>query len=92
MLPVGEGALAKLYLNAQTYTGTTQWDKAIAACDQIINSGKYALTGEYKANFAKDTKGSTENIWVIPYDEVRRKGFNMCMMTLHLNSRINLQY
>ncbi|MES1197813.1 MAG: RagB/SusD family nutrient uptake outer membrane protein [Chitinophagaceae bacterium] len=82
----GEAVLAKLYLNAQTYTGTAQWDKAIAACDQVINSGKYVLTTDYKRNFAKQTQGSTENIWVIPYDEVKAKGFNMCMMTLHLNS------
>ena len=40
-------ALAKLYINAQIYTGTAQWDKAIAACDEIINSGKFALSANY---------------------------------------------
>lgn len=82
----GQFALAKLYLNAQVYTGTPQWDKAIAACDSIINSGRFALTTDYRANFTKENKGSTEFIWVIPYDAVFAKGFNLNMMTLHLNS------
>jgi len=29
----------KLYMNSQVYSGTAQWDAAIAACDEIINSG-----------------------------------------------------
>jgi hypothetical protein len=82
----GWAALAKLYLNAQVYTGTSQWDKAIAASDSVINSGKFALTPNYRDNFIKDNKGSSEFIWVIPYDAVFAKGFNMGMMTLHLNS------
>lgn len=79
--------LAKLYLNAGVYTGTPQWDKAIAACDTIINSGLYALATDYTDNFVKDNKGSPEFIWAIPYDAVYAKGFNMDMMTLHLQSQ-----
>jgi len=33
--------LAKMYLNAEVYTGTPRWDECIAECDQIINSGLY---------------------------------------------------
>lgn len=76
-------ALAKLYLNAQVYTGTAQWDKAIAACDEIINSGKYALAPNYNDNFKKDNKGSTEFIWVIPYDDIQATGFTVALITLH---------
>ncbi|SDM10126.1 Starch-binding associating with outer membrane [Catalinimonas alkaloidigena] len=61
--------LAKLYLNAEVYTGQPMWDEAIAACDAIINSGLYSLQGDYFANFAKQNQGSTENIFVIPYSE-----------------------
>lgn len=75
-------ALAKLYLNAQVYTGTAQWDKALAACDTIINSGKFKLTDNYTDNFIRDNKNSTEFIWAIPYDHVYAGGFNMPMMTL----------
>lgn len=74
--------LAKLYMNAQVYTGTQQWDKAIAACDTIINSGKYALTPNYVDNFVRENKGSSEFIWAVPYDAVFAQGFNMGMMTL----------
>lgn len=76
-------ALAKLYLNAQVYTGTAQWDKCIAACDTIINSGKYALTLNYQDNFIKSNKGASETIFTIPYDPVHETGNNICMMTLN---------
>ena len=46
--------LAKLYLNAEVFSGTAQWDKAIAACDDIINSGKFALMPNYRDNFKKE--------------------------------------
>ena len=76
--------LAKLYLNAKTYTGVAQWDKAIAACDTIINSGKYALAANYNDNFKKDNKGSLEFIWVIPYDGIKATGFTYPLITLHM--------
>jgi hypothetical protein len=68
----------------EIFSGTAQWDKAIAACDEIINSGLYALTADYRDNFKKDNKGSTEFIWVIPYDEVQARGFQLPHMTLHM--------
>ncbi|HEY6975370.1 MAG TPA: RagB/SusD family nutrient uptake outer membrane protein [Chitinophagaceae bacterium] len=79
---VVKAALAKLYLNAQVYTGTAQWDKAIAACDDIINSGLYALAPNYLDNFVRNNTGSPEFIWAVPYDGVKAQGFNMDMMTL----------
>ncbi len=39
----GMTLLAKLYLNAGVYSGTTQWDKVITACDEVINSGNIHL-------------------------------------------------
>lgn len=74
--------LAKLYLNAKVYTGTAQYDKAIAACDTIINSGKYALAANYVDNFVKENSASPEFIFAIPFDHVHLGGFNMPMMTL----------
>lgn len=81
-----QALLAKIYLNAEVYTGTAQWDKAIAACDQIINSGIYSLEGDYFANFNRNNGGSSENIFAVPYDEVFAQGFNLPMMTLHYTS------
>jgi hypothetical protein len=36
-------ALAKLYLNAEVYTGTKRYDDCIAACDKVIATGKYSI-------------------------------------------------
>ncbi len=35
--------LAKLYLNDEYYSGTGRYDDCIAACDNVISSGKYSL-------------------------------------------------
>jgi hypothetical protein len=40
------GLLAKLYLNAEVYTGSPMYDKAEIAASAIINSGHYQLCGE----------------------------------------------
>ena len=54
--------------------GAAQWDKAIAACDAIINSGIYTLSPNYVENFVQNNEGSKESIWAIPYDHVKFKG------------------
>ncbi|MFT6334201.1 MAG: hypothetical protein ACI86M_000732 [Saprospiraceae bacterium] len=40
------GILAKVYLNAEVYSGTARWAEAAAAADYIINGGVYALCGD----------------------------------------------
>nr|HXL56638.1 RagB/SusD family nutrient uptake outer membrane protein [Chitinophagaceae bacterium] len=52
--------LAKLYLNAEVYTGKERFADCISVCDSVINSGKYSL-GNYFDNFAIDNEGSSEN-------------------------------
>ena len=79
---VAWAALAKLYLNAQVYTGTSKWPECIAACDTIINSGKYAVAPNYSDIFNKTNTGNPEMIWAVPYDAVKAGGFNIAMMTL----------
>jgi len=74
--------LAKLYLNAKVYTGTAQWDKAIAMCDTIINSSKYSLAPNYVDNFVPNNSTSKEFIFAVPFDHVHLTGFNLGMMTL----------
>jgi starch-binding outer membrane protein, SusD/RagB family len=86
-----QAVLAKLYLNAQVYTGTAEWDKCIASCDDIINSTKFALMNNYSDNFSKNNKGSSEFIWVIPYDEIQATGFQLPHMTLHMASQATYQ-
>ncbi|MEM8565950.1 MAG: RagB/SusD family nutrient uptake outer membrane protein [Bacteroidota bacterium] len=85
--------LAKLYLNAEVYTGTPRWEDAITQCDAIISSGAFNLAGTYFEMFAEDNIGSPETIFAVPYDEVFARGFVMPMMTLHPGNRetYNLQ-
>ncbi len=73
---------AKLYLNAGVYTGTSQWQKALDAANEIINSKAYVLSATFKENFLADNAGSKENMFAIPYDEKKAQGFNLNAMTL----------
>lgn len=75
--------LAKLYLNAEVYTGTPQWVKAEEACDSVIELGMYSLESTPLAPFVTDNGTSPENIFTIPYDEDNYEGFNLHMRTLH---------
>jgi len=79
----GKALLAKIYLNAEVYTGTPEWEKAQAACDDIIESGKFNLETNFFNNFDADITGSSEFIFAIPYDKVYATGFNLVMRTLH---------
>lgn len=84
----GQALLAKLYLNEKVYTGSEANAKVIAACDEIINSGKYSLESNYFANFNADNSSSKEFIFAIPYDKIFYTGFNLVMQTLsYLNQQ-----
>ena len=80
--------LAKLYLNAEVYTGTPKWAEAKAQCDVVIASGKYTLTADFFSNFSTQNQASKENILAIPFDASKRGGFNMNMRTLHYLSQL----
>jgi hypothetical protein len=82
--------LAKLYLNAAVYTrtqenpeGTPQWEKAIAHCDSIINSGQFSISSDFFSTFSVNNQGSPEIILATPYDRSKRGGFYLQMSTLH---------
>ncbi|SDK45159.1 Starch-binding associating with outer membrane [Catalinimonas alkaloidigena] len=80
--------LAKLYLNAEVYTGTAQWEKAKAQCDSIINSNAYGLSGDFFSNFAVRNQDSPEIILAAPMDASARGGMNIQMRTLHYQSQL----
>ena len=82
-----QAILAKLYLNAQVFTGTTRWADCIAACDAILNASKYSLEPNFFNNFQIANEGSKENIFVIPFDGNAGLGnFWIQLATLHYNS------
>ncbi len=63
-----QAILAKLYLNAEVYTGTPRWSDCIAACDSILNSSQYGLEPDFFTNFKIANDNSRENLFVIPFD------------------------
>jgi hypothetical protein len=66
--------LSRLYLNAETYTGTPRWDDCISASNEVAKGG-YVLDTNWNDPFAVDNdKNSKENIWVIVYDQVYAAG------------------
>jgi starch-binding outer membrane protein, SusD/RagB family len=74
--------LAKLYINAEVYTGTEQWAKAGQYCDSIL-AGPYNLANDVRAPFVTNNDNSSEIIFSIPYDEDNFHGFRIHMRTLH---------
>lgn len=67
---VAKGILARIYLNAQVYVGTPEWDKVLTITDEVMKSGLYALEGTYRAPFARTNNTSKELLFAVPYDEV----------------------
>lgn len=60
--------LAKLYLNAEVYTGTAMWAECADACKQVISTG-IQLAPTYKYLFcASNDKyvGNGEILWAVP--------------------------
>jgi starch-binding outer membrane protein, SusD/RagB family len=79
--------LARLYLNAQVYTGTAKYTEAITYSSKVINAG-YLLKNNYRDLFLADNNlNNTENILTINYDGVR--GTNFGGTTFLINAAIN---
>ena len=78
---------AKLYLNAEVFTGTPRYAETITAADHVINDFGFSLETSYRDNFSIENQGSAENIFVIPYDKVFAGGFIWAPMTLHYASQ-----
>ncbi|SDL13216.1 Starch-binding associating with outer membrane [Catalinimonas alkaloidigena] len=66
---VAHTLLAKLYLNAEVYTGTSRWEECIAQCDAVINANVYSLEANQKNIFVTNNEGSKEIIWAFVYDD-----------------------
>lgn len=84
---VAYSLLAKLYLNAAVFSGTSRWSDCIAACDSVLNSNQFSLEQNFFSNFVINNEGSRENVFVIPFDD--QKGLNyfwLQVATLHYNS------
>jgi starch-binding outer membrane protein, SusD/RagB family len=98
----GLALLAKMYLNAEVYTGTAQWDKCKAVCDTIIdfstkNPTKIDLEASQKSVFVTNNEGSKEIIFALPFDSKyvnEWNSFDVHMQTLQPQNQktYNLQF
>jgi hypothetical protein len=79
--------LADMYLNAEVFTGIPEWDKCIAVCDLVINSGKYLLEPNRNNVFKAQNQDSKEIIFAIPYDEIYAVAWGPAMISLQPQSQ-----
>jgi starch-binding outer membrane protein, SusD/RagB family len=67
--------LARLYLNAQVYTGTAKWTEAITNAKKVIAAG-YTLLPNYRNLMLADNNSSnTEAIWTLNYDGQKTRNY-----------------
>lgn len=82
--------LARLYLNANVYTGTEMYNKCIPILEDLINNGGYSLATTVKDPFITNNDNCPENIFTIYYNGTENANgkpeFNLHMRTLGYQS------
>ncbi|MEY2963689.1 MAG: hypothetical protein RL754_950 [Bacteroidota bacterium] len=79
------GLLARMYMNAEEFTGTARWADAEAHADAIINSGEFSLEANFHDNFLVENQGNSEGVFVVPNIQAGGLGLTIAMRTLHYN-------
>lgn len=81
--------LAKLYLNAEVFSGTARWQDCIDVCDAVINSGGYRLTPSIWDSYTPENENSPEIIFSVPQNNkdidgnvINLFGLNPALQTL----------
>ena len=75
--------LARLYLNAQVYTGTARWTDAVTYSTRVIQSGAYSLEPTYANLFLADNNTSKEIILPVAFDGTRTKTYGGMPFLIH---------
>jgi len=81
--------LARLYLNAEVYTGTPKYSEAVTYAGKVITDGGYSLAADYSHLFLEDNHATSRNeiILSLNYDGFQTKNFGGT--TFLINSTIN---
>jgi hypothetical protein len=66
--------MAKLYLNAEVYTGAAKNTECVTYCEKVMGAG-YTLESNYQNNFLADNNKSKEIIFPITFDGLRTKSY-----------------
>ncbi len=80
--------LAKVYLNAEVWSGTPEWQNCIDACDAVMEL-PYILEPNWKANFQVKNETSKEIIFPCVFS-TSDGGNHFAQRTLHYNDPIAL--
>lgn len=89
--------LAKLYLNAEVYTGTQRNNDCIIACDSVINAGggtQYAVeprTTYLQMFYPTNGPAQKEFIFALPFDPATSNGY-MFYARYDLNRNLGIRY
>ncbi len=71
---VAQTILAKIYLNAEVYIGTSKYNECMIQCENVM-AGGYALNTNYLNNFKADNHTSGEMIFTLQSDGVRTQNY-----------------
>ncbi|MBN8837512.1 MAG: RagB/SusD family nutrient uptake outer membrane protein [Sphingobacteriia bacterium] len=75
--------LARIYLNAQVYTGTARWTDAVTYASKVISAG-YVLVNDYRWLMRADNnKNTSEFILTINYDGLKTQGYGGTTFLAH---------
>jgi hypothetical protein len=80
--PAAQMLLAKVYLNAGVYTGTTHYPEALAAASAVI-AGPYNLAPFWRNNFLADNHTSPEIIFPVTSDGLRTQTWGGTTFLIH---------
>ncbi len=67
--------LAKLYLNAEVYTGTKKYTEALTYLNKILSSGAFTLDPVFHNLFLTDNYKSPEIIFPVAFDGINTKTY-----------------
>lgn len=80
-----DALLARLYLNADIYTGTERYSDCIEACKSVIADG-YSLASDYKslfmANNGENKDAQKEIIFPVMFDGTKTQSYGMAALIL----------
>ena len=78
--------LARIYLNAGVYTGTTRYNDAATYAKKVIDAGYALQPGYFKLFMADNDKYTNEIIWAINCDGIKGQAYGNTTFLIHAPS------
>lgn len=75
--------LAKLYLNAEVYSGSERYADCAEYAQRVINSGAFAMETTYQHLFLADNEYSPEAIFSVTFDGTRTQTYGATTFLTH---------